>query len=176
MTQAHRTEDRRYPIGPVPTPLTLTPEEREEAISALRLLPSDLRVVSETLTGLELDTPYREGGWTGRQVVHHVADSHINAYARVKLALTEDNPVVKPYEEGLWAGLPDSALPTHVSLTLLEGLHARLVALLEALPEDAWARTWTHPGLGRTFTLDTLLAMYAWHGRHHTAHMRLIKM
>lgn len=176
MTQPHGTEDRRYPIGPMPTPFTLTLGEREEAITALRLLPSDLRVVTETLTGLELDTPYREGSWTGRQVVHHVADSHINAYTRVKLTLTETNPVVKPYEEGLWAELPDSALPAHVSLTLLEGLHARLVALLEAVPEEGWAREWTHPGLGRTFTLDTLLAMYAWHGRHHTAHMRLIRM
>ncbi|MBB5235401.1 YfiT family bacillithiol transferase [Deinococcus budaensis] len=166
--------DRRFPLGPMPTPLTLTGHERAEALAALRRLPAELRVVAESLTGLALDTPYRQGGWTGRQVVHHVADSHLNAYARVKLTLTEARPVVKPYDEGAWAGLPDVDLPVHPSLLLLEGLHTRLVAVLESVPEGDWAREWTHPGLGRTFTLDTLLAMYAWHGRHHTAHLRLI--
>lgn len=168
--------DRRYPLGPMPTPLALTREERAEALAALRRLPADLRVVAEGLTGLELDSSYREGGWTGRQVVHHVADSHLNAYARVKLTLTEQVPVVRPYDEGAWAGLPDAALPVHLSLLMLEGLHARLVAVLESVADGDWARGWTHPGLGRTFTLDTLLAMYAWHGRHHTAHLRLIRM
>jgi len=168
--------DRRYPLGRVPTPLSLTPDERVGALAALRRLPGDLRVVAENLTGLELDTPYREGGWTGQQVVHHVADSHLNAYARVKLTLTERVPVVKPYDEGAWAQLPDAALPVHPSLLMLEGLHARLVAVLESVADGDWAREWTHPGLEKTFTLDTLLAMYAWHGRHHTAHLRLIRM
>ena len=117
----------------------------------------------------QLDTPYREGGWTLRQVVHHVADSHINAYVRVKLALTEENPTVKPYEEQLWAELPDSRLPIDLSLELLEQLHTRLSAVLEDVTD--FARPWTHPAQGRTFTLDTLLGMYAWHGRHHVAHV-----
>ncbi|MBZ9714372.1 YfiT family bacillithiol transferase [Deinococcus multiflagellatus] len=166
--------DLRYPLGPMPTPPHLTPEERAAALQALRTLPEALRAAVSGLTGPQLDTPYRPGGWTVRQVVHHVADSHLNAFARVKLALTEDNPAVKPYEEGLWADLPDSRLPPEVSLTLLDALHTRLVAVLYGTPlEDTatWARPWTHPAQGRTYTLDTLLAMYAWHGQHHVAHI-----
>jgi len=150
------------------------PEQRAQALAALHSLPAELRAAVEALPEAGLDTPYRKGGWTGRQVVHHVADSHLNAYARVKLALTEENPVIKPYEEGLWAELPDALLPVEVSLSLLEALHTRLVSVLESLGESDWAREWTHPGAGKTFTLDTLLAMYAWHGRHHVAHLGLI--
>lgn len=161
--------DLRYPTGPMPTPQALAPAERQAALAALHALPAELRAAVQGLTDAQLDTPYREGGWTVRQVVHHVADSHLNAYTRVKLTLTEDNPTVKPYEEGLWAELPDSALPPEVSLALLERLHGRLVAALGGVTD--WSRPWTHPAQGRTHTLDTLLAMYAWHGRHHVAHV-----
>ena len=161
--------DLRYPLGPMPTPLSLTPQERQDALDAIRALPAELRAAVQGLDDPQLDTPYREGGWTLRQVVHHVADSHINAYVRVKLALTEENPTVKPYEEQLWAELPDSRLPIDLSLELLEQLHTRLSAVLEDVTD--FARPWTHPAQGRTFTLDTLLGMYAWHGRHHVAHV-----
>lgn len=166
--------DRRYPTGPMPTPLTLTPQERAEAVAAIRALPAELRAVVADLGESQLNTPYREGGWTARQVVHHVGDSHLNAFARVKLALTEINPIIKPYEEHLWAELPDSRLPAEVSLSLLDSLHARIVSVLDGVTDADWARQWTHPAQGRTYTLDTLAAMYAWHGRHHTAHLKLI--
>lgn len=166
--------DIRYPTGPMPTPFTLTPQERAEAVAAIRALPAELRAAVADLGESRLDTPYREGGWTARQVVHHLADSHINAYARLKLTLTEINPTIKPYEQNLWADLPDSRLPVEVSLSLLDSLHARIVAVLEGVTEADWARQWTHPAQGRTYTLDTLAAMYAWHGRHHIAHLKLI--
>ncbi len=169
MTQA----DPRYPLGPMPTPLELTPLERQAALRHLRDLPQELRAAVQGLTGAQLDTPYREGGWTVRQVVHHVAESHLNAFIRVKLALTEDNPVVKPYDEGLWAALPDAALPPEVSLSLVDALHARLPPVLDGVTD--WSRPWTHPAQGRTYTLDTLLAMYAWHGRHHVAHISALR-
>ena len=161
-----RYSPERYPLGPMPTPLSLSPAERAAALEALRTLPAELRAAVSGLDAAGLDTPYREGGWTVRQVVHHVADSHMNAHVRLKLALTETDPVIKPYEEHLWAELPDSALPPEVSLDLLDALHARLVPVFAGVTD--WARPWTHPASGR-WTLDTLLAMYAWHGRHHTA-------
>ncbi|WP_291426788.1 YfiT family bacillithiol transferase [Deinococcus sp.] len=164
--------DLRYPLGPMPQPRHLTPPERERAIPAIAALPQDLRQAVAGLSAAQLDTPYREGGWTVRQVVHHVADSHINAYVRTKLALTEANPVIKPYEEQLWAELPDSRLNPEISLLLLEQLHTRWVGVLAGVTD--WQRPWTHPVSG-TWTLDTLLAMYAWHGQHHIAHITGLK-
>ncbi|MFC4424576.1 YfiT family bacillithiol transferase [Deinococcus navajonensis] len=161
--------DLRYPLGPMPTPLSLSPQERTAALEAIGALPTELRAAVQGLADAALDTPYREGGWTVRQVVHHVADSHLNAYVRTKLALTEDNPGVKPYEEGLWAELPDAALPVEVSLRLVDALHERWGRVLAGVSD--WGRPWSHPAQGRRYTLDTLLAMYAWHGRHHVAHI-----
>ncbi|GAA5511336.1 putative metal-dependent hydrolase YfiT [Deinococcus carri] len=166
--------DVQYPLGPMPQPLTLTPPERAAAIQAIRALPAELRVAVAGQPEALLDTPYRDGGWTVRQVVHHLADSHMNAVVRLKLALTEDSPTVKPYEEGEWAELPDMRLPLDPSLSLLDGLHTRWAALLEALTPGQWAREWTHPAQGRSFTVATLAAMYAWHGRHHLAHIRRV--
>lgn len=163
------SEDLRYPLGPMPLPQHLSTAERRAALDAIRALPAELCAAVAGLTGPQLDTPYRAGGWKVRQVVHHVADSHINAYVRVKLALTEENPTVKPYQEQFWAELPDAVLPPEVSLELLERLHQRWIMVLEG--GNDWSRTWTHPAQGQTFTLDTLLAMYSWHGRHHTAHI-----
>lgn len=161
--------DPRYPLGPMPTPLELSVQERQTALEHLRCLPGELRAAVAGLSNTQLDTPYRDAGWTVRQVVHHVAESHMNAFIRVKLALTEDKPTVKPYEEDRWAALPDRLLPPEVSLTLVDALHARLLPVLEDVTD--WGRPWTHPGQGRTYTLDTLLAMYSWHGRHHAAHI-----
>lgn len=166
--------DPRYPLGPMPQPLTLTAEERAEAVAAIRSLPTELRALLQSQPDAVLDTPYREGGWTVRQVVHHIADSHMNALVRLKLALTEDNPAVKPYEEGDWARLPDMGLPVEPSLGLLDGLHTRWVAVLNTLTPEGWAREWTHPAQGRTYTVDTLAAIYAWHGRHHLTHIRRV--
>lgn len=166
--------DPRYPLGPMPQPLTLTPGERTEAVRAIRVLPAELRAVVEGQPDSVLDTPYRDGGWTVRQVVHHLADSHMNAVVRLKLALTEVGPTVKPYEEGDWAKLADMRLPVEPSLSLLDGLHSRWTTLMEVLTPDEWTREWTHPAQGRTYTVDTLAAMYAWHGRHHLAHLRRV--
>ncbi|WP_281260169.1 YfiT family bacillithiol transferase [Deinococcus planocerae] len=163
--------DLRSPLGPMPQPFTLTPQERAGALAAIRALPGELRGAVTGLPDAGLDTPYREGGWTVRQVVHHVADSHLNAVVRLKLALTEERPTVKPYEEGLWAELADVRLPLEPSLMVLDGLHARWAAVLGSLTPQDWAREWTHPAHGHTFTVDTLAAMYAWHGRHHALHI-----
>lgn len=171
------TADPRYPVGPMPTPLTLTPPERVEALGQVFALPADLFEAVQGLSEAQLATPYREGGWTVRQVVHHVAESHMNAFIRLKLALTEDNPVVKPYEEDRWATLPDHELVPEVSLNLIDALHSRLGMLFAALdPQgDDWARPWTHPAQDRTYSVDTLLAMYAWHGRHHVAQITALR-
>ncbi|MEW6422175.1 MAG: YfiT family bacillithiol transferase [Deinococcota bacterium] len=132
--------DPRYPLGPMPQPLTLTPGERQEAIRAIGALPAELRATVAGQPDAVLNTSYRNGGWTVRQVVHHIADSHMNAVVRLKLALTEANPTVKPYEEGDWARLADMGLPVEPSLSLLDGLHARWVCVLDALTPDEWAR------------------------------------
>lgn len=166
--------DLRYPIGRVDRRPVLTPAERRAAIDALAAAPDALRAAVRGLTDEQLDTPYRPGGWTARQLVHHVADSHLNAYTRFRLGLTEDNPTIKPYDQDSWVTLPDCALPVAVSLDLLDALHTRLVALLRATPEDALARTIQHPENG-PMTLDQMLGVYSWHGRHHTAHITALR-
>lgn len=163
--------DLSYPIGKLERKSRLTPEERAAAIAAIAAAPAELRAAVEGLTEEQLDTPYRPGGWTVRQVVHHVPDSHMNAYVRVKLALTEERPRIKPYDQDAWAGLADTAnTPAEVSLTLLEALHFRWVELLQAIEPADFERTLDHPELGEV-TLDSLLCIYSWHGRHHVAHV-----
>lgn len=166
--------DPRFPIGPAPQVTTLTLAERSAALAALRALPGELARAALGLNAEQLDTPYRDGGWTLRQVVHHVPDSHMNAYIRTKLALTEAEPIIKPYEEQLWAELPDSRLDPAVSLALLQALHTRWVALLEGLTEAQWQRRFLHP-VGGPYTLSGMLATYVWHGRHHTAHITRLR-
>ena len=164
--------DPRYPIGPFSVEGELTPARREGWIAELADAPAQLRAAVQGLSEAQFDTPYREGGWTVRQVVHHLPDIHLNAYVRFKLALTEDNPTIRPYDEGRWAELPDSSLTTvGVSLVLLEALHRRWVVLLRAMQEAEWSRTYFHPEHQKSFRLDGILAMYAWHGRHHVAHI-----
>lgn len=167
-----RTVDPRYPIGrfsSVERPLAR--DERVSFIDAIRSHPAKIRAAMAGLNDEQLDTTYREGGWTLRQVVHHVADSHTNAYIRFKLAVTEHKPTVRPYQEKLWAELTDAkSLPVEVSLCILDGLHTRWVALLEALGPDQFQRPLHHPDMG-DITVDTLLELYAWHGAHHVAHI-----
>ena len=149
----------------------LTPDERTAAIATIADSPRRLRDAVKGLTDAQLDTPYRPGGWTVRQLVHHVADSHMNAYGRFRLALTEENPTIKPYDEAKWAELADArTLPVDVSLTLLDAMHQRLDTLLKSAGDDAFQRTLNHPENG-PMTLDTLLGIYSWHGRHHAAHV-----
>ncbi len=165
-------EDLRFPIGkPNRTPGPNTPEQRKNMIEAIAAVPEDLKQAVTGLNGKQLDTPYREGGWTVRQVIHHLADSHMNAYVRCKLALTEDNPTIKPYDEAAWAELADSRVtPIDVSLTLVDTLHARWVVLLRSLKAEEWDRTLMHPEAGQ-MGLDQILRLYAWHGKHHVAHI-----
>lgn len=170
MTDAQITENvERFPIGLQPQLGTLTPGQRQEGLEALARLPEQFRAAFEGLSAEQLDTPYREGGWSLRQVAHHVPDSHLNAYVRTRLALSEDAPTIRPYDQDAWAALPDMGGDVAVSLDLLQALHGRWVRLLSALPQGDWARTFVHPEYGRVYTLDAMLASYVWHGQHHTA-------
>jgi hypothetical protein len=167
--------DPRYPIGRYVKEEIVSPAKRESWISDIAAAPAELRAAVQGFNESQFDTPYREGGWTVRQLVHHVPDSHLNAYVRFKLALTEDNPTIKPYEESRWARLPDtSGTQVGVSLMLLEALHRRWVVLLRAMQESEWSRTYVHPEDG-TLRLDYVLGMYAWHGRHHIAHVTSLR-
>ena len=165
-------EDIRFPIGKFQrTEGPNTPEERKKLIDTIADAPEKLKQALTGLNGKQLDTPYREGGWTIRQVTHHLADSHMNAYVRYKLALTEDNPTIKPYNEAAWADLADGRVtPIDVSLALVDNLHARWVVLLRSMKDKDWERTLTHPEMG-LMSLDMMLGMYAWHGAHHVAHI-----
>ena len=160
--------DLRYPTGPFRRPPSLDAAGRADAIQTIARTPGELRRAVTGLDDQQLDTPYRPGGWTVRQVAHHLPDSHLNAYVRFKLALTEEIPTIKPYEEDRWARLADSALPVEVSLQLLDALHRRWVVLLDSIQEAQWSREFVHPESGQQ-RLDQLLALYAWHGPHHTA-------
>ncbi|TLS48656.1 putative metal-dependent hydrolase [Paenibacillus antri] len=164
-------EHSRYPIGTYERREVVAPAEREAWIEDIAALPERLREAVRGLTPERLDTPYRPGGWTVRQVVHHVADSHMNSFVRLKLALTEDAPTIKPYREDLWAELDDArAMDVEPSLQLLTALHARWTTLLRGFGEDAWARTFLHPESGAT-DLANHAGLYAWHGNHHVAHI-----
>ena len=170
-TQVAVSDTLRYPVGHFTAPPEFSPREKRAAISTLAALPENLRSAVEGLSSAQLNTPYREGGWTVRQLVHHVADSHMNAYVRTRLALTEDWPTVKAYDERVWAELYDAhTLPVDVSLDLLEPLHRRWVALFESLDDVAFERGYNHSENGRQ-TLSVVLPLYAWHCRHHTAHI-----
>lgn len=164
--------DPRYPIGRFSP--SATPPDRASNIDTIRRLPERMRAAITGLNDAQLDTPYREGGWTIRQVVHHVADSHANAYIRFKLALTEDAPIIKPYDEAAWAKLIDSRLPVEISLSLLHALHTRWAVLLLSLTDSNFERTYIHPENGQQ-DLATVLAMYDWHSRHHTAHITTLR-
>ncbi|MBK7229588.1 MAG: bacillithiol transferase BstA [Ignavibacteriales bacterium] len=168
-------KDPRYPIGKFDYNITVTKEMRKEFINTIETLPAQLRKEIENLSQQQQDTPYRDGGWTIRQVVHHLPDSHLNSYVRFKLALTENNPAIKTYEEHLWAELQDTfKTPIDVSLNLLESLHTRWAILLNSLTAEQFERTFQHPEWGKV-NLSTSLAMYAWHCKHHLAHITELK-
>lgn len=167
--------DLRYPIGRFQRPSTVTADERAQWIDAIAEAPARLREAVADLSDDQLDTPYRPGGWTVRQVVHHVPDSHLNSYVRFKWALTEDAPVIKTYDEKAWAELTDArTAPIEQSLALLDALHTRWVAWLRTLEEPDFARTIQHPEW-KAISVDQLLALYAWHGRHHVAHITALR-
>ncbi len=167
--------DPRYPIGKPDLKQQFTPDERGVLLDQIAGAPSALRKAASGLTAQQLDTPYRDGGWTVRQVVHHVPDSHLNAYIRTKLALTENEPTIKPYDEAAWAKLVDSRdTPVEVSLAIFDNVHQRWLTLLRSMSDGDFARTFRHPEHG-VRTIDWMVGLYAWHGRHHTAHVTSLR-
>ena len=168
-------QDSHYPIGKYETQL-FSLEQKQQWIADIEFLPQELEFSILNLDEAQLQTPYRDGGWTIHQVVHHVADSHMNAFIRFKLGLTEENPTIKPYNEKLWAELDDvTNLPINISLTILHALHKRWVVLLKSIKDDEWNRIVMHPEHNKEMSLWFLLGMYAWHGKHHTAHIKTLR-
>lgn len=174
MSTAAAGADPRYPIGQFQLPASITAADRKQWIADIEACPRKMSEAVRSLSQPQLDTPYREGGWTVRQLVHHVPDSHLNAYCRWKLALTEDVPTIKPYDEAAWARLPDAAMAIDVSLDLLEAVHARWAVILQAMSPEQYARTFNHPEMGQR-SLNQYLALYSWHSRHHVAHITKLR-
>jgi len=175
MMSTPEVDPLKYPIGKFAPPASYTEQDMLKWIDEIKNLPGKLRQAVMALNETQLDTPYRPGGWTIRQTVHHIADSHANALIRFKLALTEENPTIKPYDEAAWALLPDSKLQMEPSLRMLEGIHLRWVAILQSMDDKQWDRTFVHPESGATIPLRRTLGLYAWHGKHHLAHITRVK-
>lgn len=171
MTNTSAIDPLQFPVGKFAVPETYSPETIKSWIDTIRELPAKVREATAGLTDEQLDTPYRPGGWTIRQVVHHIADSHTNSIIRFKWALTEDAPTIKPYHQTEWAELADYSLPIEPSLRMLEGIHQRLVALFESFTDREWNLFFIHPETGGEITLKRNLALYAWHSEHHLAHI-----
>ena len=171
MTMQAAAPDLRYPVGEFKMEATISDARRGAMLRDIAELPAKLRAAIAGLNDQQLDTPYRDGGWTVRQTVHHVADSHVNSYIRVRFAATEENPTIMPYPEAVWAELPDAKhAPVEVSLKILEGLHHRWVMLFESFKPEDWQRTMFHPERGK-LDMITVLALYSWHSKHHVAHI-----
>jgi hypothetical protein len=169
-------DELRFPVGPLDLDSPISAKDHGRLIDEIAATPANLRRAIGGLNPEQMATPYREGGWTVAQVVHHLSESHMQAYTRTKLALTEDNPTIKPYDEAKWAELPDvAATSPEISLALLEALHTRWVKLLRSLTPAQLQRGFVHPEHGRSITVERLLAMYAWHGRHHVAHITRLR-
>lgn len=166
----------KYPIGRFQLPERITAEKVEQAIVAIKRFPEDTKEVLSNASGEMLERKYRPGGWTIRQVVHHLADSHMNAFVRFKLALTEENPVIKPYKENLWADLADSKLGMNGSVNILTGIHERWSYLMLNMTEAQWNRRFFHPEQDKSIPLIASVCLYDWHGRHHLAHIRQAKL
>ncbi len=174
MANTTATDDLRYPIGKFDKGAPISAGQRAANIAAIGELPAAVEAAVDGLSDDQLDTEYRPGGWTVRQTVHHIADSHLNSFCRFKLAMTEDVPTIRPYEEALWAELADSKLAIDSSLAIIRGVHHRLHALLATMSDEDFARRLMHPDSGE-FTIDGLLALYAWHGAHHVAHITRLR-
>ncbi len=169
-------EKLRYPIGKFKMPTEMTSAIRSQYMNDLATLAGKLEAATSSLTNEQLDTQYRPNGWTIRQVVHHFADSHINAFCRIKMVLTEESPTIKPYHEGLWADMSEEqTLPISASIDIIRGLHIRMVNVLSNLSEAELQKFYTHPEYNKTFTLDTVIALYGWHCNHHLAHITELK-
>ncbi|MCY7374871.1 MAG: bacillithiol transferase BstA [Pyrinomonadaceae bacterium] len=168
------SEDLRYPIGKFDKSTEITPELKRQFINEISDLPDKLKASVKDLSDEQLDTPYRPAGWTVRQTVHHVADSHLNSLIRFKLALTEDAPTIRPYFEDRWAELKDSFLPIEHSIKIIEGLHHRWTTVLNSMSDEDFQRKLVHPETGE-WTLAGMLALYSWHGKHHTAHITKLR-
>ncbi len=169
-------EQIKYPIGRYKAPTEFTPQLINEWISAIEAMPSWLDPCIENLDEAQLEVPYRDGGWNSRQVIHHIADSHMNAYIRLKLALTEDNPIIKPYDENKWAVLTDvETVPVNISITLLHAMHRRWAAMLRSMGHEDWGRTYFHPEQNKSVPIWQMTALYAWHGRHHMEQIRSLR-
>lgn len=172
----HEADNLRYPTGRYTSPATFTGTDTAAWISAIDALPLWLDVIIENLDAAQLETPYRPGGWTMIQTIHHLADSHMNAFIRLKLALTEDTPTIKPYDEAAWADTAEVfTVPVNMSITLLHALHRRWTALLRSLDAEQWARSYFHPESQQQVPIWDMTAMYAWHGRHHMEQLRRLK-
>jgi hypothetical protein len=168
-------QNLQYPIGRFTPPTTISSVLLDQYLEEIASFPALLREVSEQLDEIKLDTPYRPEGWTARQVIHHCADSHMNSFIRFKLALTEDNPTIKPYFEDRWAAMKDAKnLPIEPSLRILEGLHERWIALIKTMDAETMLRTFYHPEKEKSIRLDQTIALYAWHGRHHLGHVKSV--
>ena len=165
------SDDPRFPVGKFDIS---NYSSRAENLKTISDLPANLKAAVDGLSDQQLDTPYRDGGWTLRQTVHHIADSHINSLCRFKLALTEESPTIRPYYEDRWAELGDSSMPVDVSLKIVEGVHSRWTSLLEWMTDDDFSREFVHPDTG-AWTLERVLALYAWHSMHHTAHITSLR-
>jgi hypothetical protein len=166
----------QYPIGPYQVPEPVTESHLKTWIAEIESLPGLLETALDGMTEEQLDTPYRPGGWTVRQLVHHIADSHINSHCRIRLALTEEKPFIKPYEQDRWVRLADAeTMPIHFSLDIIRNIHARWVFLLKSLDESQFKRTFVHPEYGEVYTIEKMTGLYAWHGRHHLAHITGLK-
>ena len=165
----------QYPIGKFLTPKNISAEQLADWINQIQTLPQKLRLEVQDLMEMQLDTPYRPEGWTVRQVVHHLPDSHLNSYIRFKLTLTEDKPTIRPYFEDRWAELPDSKASIEISIRLLEALHERWVVLLKSMTTGDFEKMFVHPEYGKEYPLKEVVALYAWHGNHHLAHITGLK-
>ncbi len=168
--------DKRYPIGNFDYEVVHHSDEASDFIESIRTIPSKIRISIESLSEEQLQTPYRENGWTPFQVLHHLGDSHLNSLIRFKLALTEDNPIIRPYDEQGWTALGDyDLMDVEIGLKFLEAVHTKWIAILSTVSEEKWKRTFHHPESKIDYTLINALAMYAWHGEHHLAHINLVK-
>lgn len=168
-------ENLKYPTGRFAPPENYDTDGRDNFIKDLANLPGQLKQETYGLSEEQINTPYRENGWTVRQLIHHIADSHMNSYARFKLGLTENKPTIKPYDQDAWVNSDDIQLPISVSLDIINGVHQRLVALLNGVTEEGFNRTVVHPEQGKEISIDYLLAMYAWHSKHHLRHITALK-